>query len=130
MTPQFDDNGNDEQTFAPFILKDCRNTEWKDVRLSFSDWDWLHDKAGDDSIDDYCLNGYGVEGLVMAARLLNGLDPDTPAMDFNSEADTCYIHFTDFDEAVRTAEVSARMINDLELLHQAVATAVEHEFGD
>jgi hypothetical protein len=66
----------------------------------------------------------------LAARQFHGLDPNPKTIDPNSEGDACYIHFLDFDEAVRTAEISATMIKDLELLRQAVATAQEHGFGD
>lgn len=130
MQPKFDAEGVDRTTFAPFVLHDCRQTEWEDLRLEFTDWDWLHERCDGDTIDDYYLNGPGVEGLVMAARLLNGLDADSDTMDPDSEGDACLIHFSDFDEAVRTAEISARMIKDMKLLGQAVATAEEHGFGD
>jgi hypothetical protein len=130
MTPTFDSEGHDRKTFAPFILHDCRDTEWKDVRLEFSDWDWLHDFCGGNTVGDYYLNGPGVEGLVMATRVLNGLDPDPDTMDPNSEGDACYIHFSDFDEAVRTATLCAAMIKDKALLSQAAAKAEENGFGD
>lgn len=112
MKPNFDSEGHDRTTFAPFALHDCRDTEWKDVRLEFSDWDWIHEFCGGDSIGDYYLNGPGVEGLVMATRLLNGLDPESDTMNLNSEGDTCYIHFSDFDDAVQTAALCAAMIKD------------------
>lgn len=130
MIPTFDSEGIDRTTFAPFVLYDCRDTEYGDLRLEFSDWDWLHDFCGGDSIEDYYLNGPGVEGLVMATRLLNGLEADSDSMDPNSEGDTCYIHFANFDEAVQTAELCAAMIKDHDLLRQAAATAEENGFGD
>jgi hypothetical protein len=130
MRPTFDSNGSDETTFAPFVLEDCRDTEYKDLRLRFSDWDWLHKHCGGDTVDDYYLNGYGVQDLVLTARVLNGLEPISETMDTNSEGDTCYIHFSNFDEAVRTAEISASMIRDMGLLRQAVAAAKENGFGD
>lgn len=130
MTPNFDANSTDRTTFAPFVLHDCRQSKWNDLRLEFSNWAWLHKQCGGNELDEYYLNGYGVEGLVMAARQLNGLDPDSPAMNRNSEGDACYIHFSDFDEAVQTAEISAKMIRDMKLLREAVATAKEHGFGD
>ncbi len=89
--PNFDENGNDLSTFAPFILRNALDTEWADVRLEFSNWKWLHDRYGD-TFDDYYLNGYGVEGLVKAIRFMNGLDPDASDVDYNSEGDACYIH--------------------------------------
>src|SRR5690349_12423681 len=123
MEPKFDPEGTDRTTFAPFVLYDCRQTEWKDLRLEFANWDWLQEHCGSDTIDDYYLNGPGIEGLVMAARLLSGLEADPDTMDPNSEGDACYIHFSDYDEAVRTAELSARTIKDMNLLRQAIATA-------
>ncbi len=130
MTPTFDSEGIDRTTFAPFVLHDCRDTEYKDTRLEFSDWEWLHDFCEGDYIEDYYLNGPGVEGLVMATRQLNGLEADPDSMDPNSEGDACYIHFSNFEEAVQTAELCAAMIKDKNLLRQAAATAEENGFGD
>ena len=130
MTPQFNSEGSDSTTYAPFVLQDCRNTEWKDIRLLFSDLDWLHTFLGGDSIGDYYLNGPGVEGLVMATRLMNGLEPDPDTMDPDSEGDACYIHFSDLEEAVQTATLCAVMIKDINLLRQAAAIAEENGFGD
>ncbi len=130
MTPHFDSKGTDTTTFAPFVLHDARNTKWKDVRLEFSNWDWLHDFCAGDSIGGYYLNGPGVEGLVVATRLLNDLEPTPDTMHLNSEGDTCYIHFSDFDEAVRTATLCVNMIKNKALLQQAALTAAENGFGD
>jgi len=130
MTPNFDSEGHDRTTFAPFVLRDCRDSKWKDVRLEFSNWNWLHDFCDGDSIGDYYLNGPGVEGLVMATRLLNGLEASPETMNPNSEGDACYIHFTDFDDAVQTATLCAAMIKDKTLLRQAAITAQENGFGD
>ncbi len=130
MNPKFDSDGIDRTTFATFILHDCRETEWKDVRLEFSDWDWLQEQCGGDSIDDFYLNGYGVEGLVLAPRLLNDLEPEPDTMDTDSEGGACFIHFSDLAEAVRTAELCAAMIKDPKLRREAVAAAKENGFGD
>ena len=130
MTPNFDSKGIDRRTFAPFVLHDCRNTKWKDLRLEFSNWDWLHDICGGDCIGDYYLNGPGVEGLVVATRLLNNLEPNPDTMHLNSEGDACCIHFTDFDDAVRTATLCPKMIKDKALLQQAALSAAENGFGD
>jgi hypothetical protein len=130
MTPTFDAHGKDSTTFAPFVLQDCRSAEWKDVRLSFSDWDWLQAKVGGDSIDDYYLNGYGIQGLVQAARIGAGLEPSCEGMDLNSEGDTCYIHFTDFDQALITAKLASEMINDDATLRRTVAVAKENGLDD
>ncbi|MBL9178397.1 MAG: hypothetical protein JNM65_10055 [Verrucomicrobiaceae bacterium] len=123
---KFDADGNDRTTFAPFVLQDCG----EEVRLMFSDWDWLRKKCGGDSIGDYYLNGPGVEGLVMATRRMNGLTPDPDTMDPNSEGDACYIHFTDFDEAVQTASLCKQMIQDLKLIRKAAKIAEENGYGD
>ena len=48
-------DGLDKLTFAPFVLIDCRNTEWKDVRLSFNEWAWLKEMHGTQTINDYYL---------------------------------------------------------------------------
>jgi len=124
---KFDTEGNDRITFAPFVLQDCGDDE---VRLMFYDWEWLRKKYGGDSIGGYYLNGPGVEGLVLATREMNGLIPDPDTMDPNSEGDACYIHFTDFDEAVRTASLCAKMIQDPSLIKKAAKIAEENGFGD
>src|SRR5262245_45245227 len=105
--PTFDEKGFDRTTFKPFALRDCRATQWKDVRLTFNDWDGIRAIAGGDSIDGYHLNGYGVEGLVKAAMVGVGLDVDDGGIQTNSEGDTCNIHFTDFALAVKAAAAAA-----------------------
>lgn len=129
MTPTFDSGGRDETTFAPFILEDARNSEFQDVRLEFSDWDWLHDFCNGESIGDYVLDGPGVEGLVIATRFLNGLEAEPESMEANSEDSTCYIHFTSIEDAVQTARLSAVMIKDKKKIRKAAAIAEEHGFG-
>jgi hypothetical protein len=124
-SPVFDSNGVDMQTFYPFILHDCRDTEWNDVRLEFANWEWIHKFLGGDSVSNHYLNGPGIEGLVIATRILHGLDPEPDTMDCNSEGDTCYIHFSDFEEAVRTAAICSEMIKDRAKLLQAIAIADE-----
>jgi hypothetical protein len=73
--PQFDSRGIDRTTFAPVEVIDQRDSEWKEVRLSFDAWEGLHGLCGGDSVDGYYRNGHGVQGLVMACRLKAGLDP-------------------------------------------------------
>ena len=92
------------------------DSEWEDVRLSFHDWDWFEEQYGSDTIDDYYMNGYGIEGLVKAARLSAGMEPEPELIEYNSEGDTCYIHFTDLQEAIFTAGLSSTMIKDKDLL--------------
>lgn len=127
--PTFDSDGNDATTFAPFILRNALDTEWKDIRLEFSDWDWIHSRYGD-SIDDYYLNGPGVQGLVFATRMVNGLEPISDTMDPNSEGDTCYIHFTSMDEVVQTADLCAKMIISDEAIRSTAKVSEENDFYD
>ncbi len=126
----FEKDGYDSKTFTPFALQNCLDTEWKDVRLSFSDWDWLRGKWGSDSIEDYYLNGYGVEGLVKAVLFSNGIDPYGNGIDYNSEGDTCYVHFTSLETALLAAEWAAAMINDKEKILAAIHTAREQGYED
>jgi hypothetical protein len=116
--------------YAPFILENLLDTEWKDVRVSFSDWRWLRATYGGDAIDGYCLNGYGVEGLVKAALLQDGVALDNSDIDFNSEGDTCYIHFKNLDLAMRAAELAARMIMSRQSIMNMIAIAREQGFED
>jgi hypothetical protein len=112
MTPNFDSEGSDRTTFAPFILHDCRDTEYNDLRLEFSEWEWLLEHFGE-VLSDYELNGYGIEELVLAVRQLSNLEPELESMHLNSEGDTCYIHFKSFEDAVETATLAALMIRDV-----------------
>src|SRR5262245_36326515 len=82
--PNFDQKGYDRTTFAPFVLRDCRSTQWSDVRLTFSNWDFMAKLAGGDSLDGYHLNGYGVEGLVKAAMHAAGVNLDDEGIQYNS----------------------------------------------
>jgi hypothetical protein len=126
----FDAEGWDRTTFAPFVLHDCRSSQWSDVRLSFSDWGFIKKLAGGDSLDGYYLNGYGVEGLVKAAMHTAGLDPNDEAIDWNSEGDTCHIHFKSFDTALKAAAAAAKMVATRADVLAAVAVAREHGFED
>jgi len=129
-TPTFDADGKDKTTFAPFMLVDGRNSKWKDVRLSFHDWAWFDTKYATDKIDGYYLNGYGIQGLVQAARVAAGLPTEAEGIHYDSEGDTCFMHFTDFDEAVRTAELAAEMINDPAKLREMIRVARENGLED
>jgi hypothetical protein len=123
-------DGRDAKTFAPFVLIDCRDTEWKDVRLEFSDHEWTQANIGSDYIGDCYLNGYGIQGLVIAARVNAGLDPVPDGMEPDSEADTCYIHFADLETALETATLAHAMIHDREKRKACAELAVEEEFDD
>ncbi len=130
MTPVFDENGQDEKTFAPIVLIDCRNTEWKDVRLSFSDWSGLESVAGSDDIDGFYLNGYGIQCLVMACRMKAGLNVEQDGIEYNSEGDTCFIHFAQLDDASRTAELLQPVLCDKTKLEEMVDIARKYGFED
>lgn len=134
-TPQFDSRGRDDQTFKPFVLINALDTEWSNVRLKFFDWSWFDENYGEDYKDgyyrgDYYLNGYGVECLVKATLFSNGLDPDMDAIEYDSEAETCYIYFKDMDKAVQVAELCAQMLADPLLLRSASEVALEQGFDD
>lgn len=127
--PTFDEDGSDSQTFAPFVLHNALDTEWKDVRLEFSNWDWLSITYNEDTIEDYYLNGPGVEGLVKATLFSHEIDVES-GIEYNSEADTCYIHFEDINHAIRTAGLVAEMIADPQKLRAAIKVAIDQEFDD
>jgi len=128
--PEFDVAGFDKATFAPFTLVDARRSEWKDVRLSFRGWEWLRATYGSDRIEDYYFNGYSVEALVKAVRLEAGMKPDAKGVVYNSECDSCYIHFDDFGEAVKSANLAAAMMNDREKLVQMIEFARKSGFDE
>lgn len=130
ITPTFDTEGYDRTTFHPFLLQDARDSKWKDLRLQFSDWEWFEAEHGSHEIDDYYMNGYGVEGLVKAVRLQAGLEVDSVSVEYNSEGDCCFIHFTDFDEAVTTANLASVMIKDSKKLQEAILVARDNDFED
>jgi hypothetical protein len=43
-TPIFDSEGIDKETFAPIQLFRDPDSGEDEVRLVFSDWEWLHDQ--------------------------------------------------------------------------------------
>lgn len=128
--PTFDSQGRDATTFAPIILIDFRDTQWKEVHLSFDNWDALLAVAEGEDVDGYYLNGYGVQCLVMACRANAGLEVETEGIVYDSEANTCFIHFTELDEAVRTAELLQPILQDKSRLEEMVHIAREHGFED
>lgn len=115
--------------FHPFKLVDSRETEWADVRISFDDWDWLKEKYGDE-FDDYSFNGYGIQGLVFAARVLKGLPAASDTMDPNSETSTCYIHFKTYEEAIETIKIAFEMINSKRLILKSIKVARNEGFDE
>lgn len=133
-TLQLDETGYDNQTFAPFELQTGSDTESRTVQLQFVDWDWIqsayNDCYLDGYIDEYYLNGPGVEGLVKAVLFMNGIAPELPGIDYDSEADACLIYFEDLDLATRVADMASEMLNDPQKLREAVGIAREHDFDD
>lgn len=129
-TPLFDERGRDAHTYAPFRLENCLDTEWKDVRLVFDDWGWFQDAYGEDTIDGYYFNGYGVEGLIRALLFANGMDPEDPGIEYDSEGDSCYVHFNSMELALRVAELARAMIEDREALVRMIDVARTEGFED
>lgn len=122
------DVGN-HSDFQPFTFVDNSQSKWGDLRVSFDNWEWLKETHGDD-IDGYYLNGYGVQGLVLAARLLKGLPAYTPTMELNSEGDTCYLIFQSYDEAIETIQIASEMINNKSFLLQSIKVAKHHRLNE
>ena len=130
LQPNFNADGIDAETFAPVVLVDCLQEEWSDVRLQVYDWDWLRERHGGDTVDDYYLNGHGVQGLVMACRLAAGLEVEPEGVDYNSEGDCCLVHFPTLEVALETAELTRAMLHDPKALKAMIALAREHDFDD
>ena len=130
--PKFDLEGIDRETFFPFILRDARdNKEFPDIRLEFSDTDWLRSRYKDKPyLHTQIYNCYDIQGLVIATRVLNNLEPVTEGMHLNSESSTCYIHFIDYEECCQTADLCSRMIQSEELLHKAITLSEANEYWD
>ena len=126
----FDSRGIDRDTFAPLVLINALRSEWQDVRLSIDAWDWLHELCGGDSLDDYYLNGYGVQGLVMACRLAAGLEPEADGIHYDSEGDTCFIHFASLDAATETARLAAAMLQSRSAIAAMIHVARDNGFED
>lgn len=126
----FDQNGFDKETFFPFVLQNCLDTEWRDIRLSFDNWNFFHTQHGSDTIDNYYMNGYGVEGLVKAALFSNKISPDCEDINYDSEGDTCYMHFTSIEIAVRVAQIASSMIKDKDRLMKTIKIARKEGFED
>jgi hypothetical protein len=116
--------------YAPFTIHNARDTQWKDVRLSFYDWAWLENTHGSITIDGYYMNGYGVEGLVRAVMFANEIDPDGNGIEGNSEGDTCLLHFTSLELATKVAHLAAAMIKDPTRLAEMIQIARDQGFED
>ena len=120
----------DKETFFPFVLVDSRDSRWSDIRLSFNNWDWFQEKYGTNTINDYYINGYGVQGLVLAARIKAGLEPYPDGLDPNSEGDTCYIIFEDLATAVETATLACNMLHSIVEIENMIAIARDNDLDD
>ena len=120
----------DRTSYAPFVLENALDTQWHDIRLSFNQWKWLEDQYGLDSIDGYYLNGYGIEGLIKALLLTKQIDPDQEDIYYNSESDTCYVHFQNAELALLAAKQAATMFKDFSTLKKLVTIARENGFED
>ncbi|GHB97934.1 hypothetical protein [Cerasicoccus arenae] len=129
-TPNFTVEGIDFKTFSPFILHNDLETESKNIRLEFSNWEWLEAEYSDSDTNDYYLNGYGMEGLVKAVRIIAGLPPEPESIEYDSEDDTCNIHFSDLDDARQTAELASAMITTYKKLLQAIQVARDNDLED
>jgi uncharacterized protein YuzE len=66
----------------------------------------------------------------MACRANAGLEVEQDGIDYDSEADTCFIHFTQLDEATRTAQLLQAVLRDKERLEEMVSIARKHGFED
>ena len=128
--PRFDSEGIDRETFFPFILRDARDDkELPDIRLEFSDSKWLKSRYRNiPFLMGY--NGDDIQGLVIATRVLNNLEAVSEGMHLNSESSTCYIHFIDYEECCKTANLCCRMIHSKKLLRQAIALSEANEYYD
>jgi hypothetical protein len=137
--PQFDADGWDHQTYAPFHLGDMRgrprDEETPPFHLMFYDWNWLFgtyaaDLDAEGYLDGYYMNGPNVEGLVRAVRFASGRYPDASGTFSNSEGDTCFIQFATLEEATDVVTLAADMIKDREKLLAAITIARDQGFED
>lgn len=126
----FDAKGFDRTTYAPFVLHDCRHTQWKDVRLTFDNWEHIDELIGENELDGYYLNGYGVEGIVRAAMVDADIDVDDDRIHCNSEGDACNLHFKELALAEAAAIAAAAAFKTKKALAKAIACAREHGFED
>ncbi|MCO1337022.1 hypothetical protein MO867_22110 [Microbulbifer sp. OS29] len=123
-------SNTDKTTFHPFIVIDGRDSEWSDVRVSFDNWGWLQEAYKTDIINDYHMNGYGIQALVLAARVAAGLDVYPADLDLNSEGDTCYLIFKNYASAVETAGLAKEMITSRKAIEKMINIAREHNLED
>ncbi len=120
----------DKTTYYPFEIIDCRDSEWNDVRLSFDDWSWFKETYKTDTINDYYMNGYGIQGLVLASRIAVGLDAYPDDLEPDSEGDTCFLIFQDYDSAIETAKLAKEMISSQAAIEKMIVIARENDLED
>jgi hypothetical protein len=132
--PQFDANGCDNTTYAPFELLDIDPPDNPDYQVRFHDWEWLASAYAADMVDGYIdgyyTNGPNIEGLVRASMLSAGFDLDETRVDYDSEGDACWIRFRRLEDAVQVAEMAANMIKDREKLRAMIQVSKAHGFDD
>lgn len=128
--PNFE-NQRDSRTFAPFQLSkgEC-STGAEYFTLMFSDFRWLENNLDLSTIGSYDLNGYGVQGLIKAARLHAGLASSKDSITYDSEAGACFIYFNSIEDACVTAELAQSTFLHDEALRLLVAFANQHGLQD
>lgn len=105
LTPDFDEDGIDTETFAPFVLQAPEEPEEPWV-LSLEDWDWVEAHLGTLSVDGYVIDGECVEKLIAASRFKEGLDVAPEGLIYRSDEESCLITFTTREDALQTAALS------------------------
>jgi len=106
--------------------------EYGDFRISFADWGFLKKILGSSETigENYEVNGYGIEGIVQTQRLDRGLEVEAPGIDYNSEGDTCFIHFSTLADAEESASLLSAAVKDKAELERLAAIAEENELGE
>jgi hypothetical protein len=66
----------------------------------------------------------------MACRLKAGLDPGAEGIVYNSEGDTCFIHFSNLEDAVQTARLAADILRDRGKIAAMIEVARENGLED
>jgi hypothetical protein len=114
------------EVVLPFLLVD----EQGEFRLIFNDWDWLHEQLGGETFDEYSFNGYGMEGLIKAVRLMNHLSVESSNIEYNSSGDYCLIIFPDVRDAERSALLTIDVIKDGKKLIETIGVARKNGFDE
>lgn len=114
----------DENRFAPLTIENALDTEKNDVCLSFANRQWLENQNLV-FVDDYYMNGYGIERLIQTILVIEGTNPFSDGIEYASEASACHVHFVDVDLAIRTAKLAAKMLNSPAILKKVIEVARE-----